>query len=738
MKASTVLECFEMGASRNNGNNSAYGMRSYSVIDENNIDVTPKLIDSQKNISQEYIDKYINNEKEEQIIDRNNEIEIQAKYRKKMRNMIEKNIYKYKCNSKGQPIRGKYVWFTYNTIRKQFQDFGRGLRTIGQKKNDNICIFSNNCIEWNIASFGSMSQSIIVVPQYSTLGILAVEYIITSTESKALIISLNNTKIILELLNKIKSCIKYIIIIDTLSIIDSYGNILDMIDDEFIDECKRYDIIVLGYNDILQLGKKYEKTIELQDIKPSDLACIIYTSGTIDIPKGVKLTHGNIVAPVASVAMEYQYIDMPNNPTYLSYLPLAHAFEHAGQYFSMCWGSKIAYSQGNITYLIDDLQESSPHILPSVPRVFLRMYQNIWKTINEMPLLKRLFIRRAFHYQLLRHHHKAPYDKTYDKLVFSVIRKLIGQNNLKFVIVGSAPCPNYQYEFMRVITNSCILQGYGMTECAAGSIVTLEKDIHSYTIGVPLSCNYIRLQDIPDMEYYTTDKPSPRGEILIYGTNVTEGYYKNDEENSSLFYYDEQNTKWLRTGDIGKQNPNGTISIIGRIKNIIKLSQGEYVSLEKIEDEYSKSNMINQIWCYANSFKPILVAVIVLDWYTIYTISIANNWWPDMTIKPSNDKIADDNILKMIKIVGRKYYNQFKTIVEIELKNYEKNLCGFEKIRNFYLEFNMNSLGMAFTEENHTMTPTMKKKRMAITIQYRSVLISLFEESGDPLLVTEI
>jgi len=168
----------------------------------------------------------------------------------------------------------------------------------------------------------------------------------------------------------------------------------------------------------------------------------------------------------------------------------------------------------------------------------------------------------------------------------------------------------------------CVVQGYGMTETAAATSITGANDVNMGHCGPPLPCCEVKLRDIPEMKYLHTD-PLPRGEILVRGPNVFAGYYKNEQATKETIEAD----GWIATGDVGRWNANGTLSIIDRKKNLFKLAHGEYIAAEKVEGIYAKSPAVGQVWIYGNSTKSAVVAIVVPNVDTLRNWAEAQGWW---------------------------------------------------------------------------------------------------------------
>jgi long-chain acyl-CoA synthetase len=195
----------------------------------------------------------------------------------------------------------------------------------------------------------------------------------------------------------------------------------------------------------------------------------------------------------------------------------------------------------------------------------------------------------------------------YDRVVCSKFREVLG-GNVRYMLTGSAPISVDVVNFLKVCFCSPLVEGYGQTECCAAATISLPDDPTAGHVGGPLPCIKARLKDLPEMEYMTTDKPFPRGEILLSGPSLTKGYFKDAEKTAENI-----RNGWLHTGDVGMLLPNGAIKIIARAKNIFKLCQGEYIAPEKLEGVFIQSPFIQECFIHGDSLQSFLVAIVVPD-----------------------------------------------------------------------------------------------------------------------------
>jgi len=629
----------------------------------------------------------------------------------------------------GSIKRFDYVHDTYGEAYDSAIALGRGLVSIGNKRGDAIGIFGVNRAEWIISALAVYSQTMRVVPLYATLGKTAVEYIIQHAAVGTLIVTKENLQSIKNVIGNVKDTLKRVILIDCIHQ-GRYGNTLDKVKQADSDFFAQHGVQLLSLNSLIEDNRKND-SIPINPPKPEDVAFIMYTSGTTGLPKGVIMTHRNVV----SVAGSIKYLLTLNiQDTYFSYLPLAHIFETAAQSVVWTFAGQVYFSQGDTRQLVDDLRTAKPKIMCGVPRIFSRIYSNIMNQVSKKMFLKRWYFNRALSYQIGQLRKNEELDASYDARVFAPIRDLVGLTNVKIILSGAAPCPPYLIEFMRVLLGpgAIFLQGYGMTECCAGACVTLANDRKCGNVGPPLASNWIKLGDIPELGYMSTDE-HPRGEVCIHGPAVFSGYFKNPEATAEAFHTDPQGRLWLHTGDVGRWNPDGSLSIIDRKKNILKLQQGEYVAIEVVEDTYGRTPCVSQIWCYGNSYKTMLVAVVVVDPVQLYDYAVSKKYWNPETLPAPRPGAITPEFIKAYHdlIVGEKG-EEIKAWVASELKAHEGSLQGFEKVKAIYLEPNIDAMGQGFTEENECLTPTMKKKRTNLVERYLPVLKNLYTSLNEP------
>lgn len=334
------------------------------------------------------------------------------------------------------------------------------------------------------------------------------------------------------------------------------------------------------------------------------------------IPKGVMISHGNIIAGITGMAERIPNLNEAD--TYIGYLPLAHVLELSAELVCISHGCRIGYSSPQT--LADqstkikkgskgDTSVLKPTLMAAVPEIMDRIYKNVMTKVEEMSKFQKMLFVLAYNYKMeqISRGYSTPLC---DSLVFKQVRALLG-GNMRVLLSGGAPLSAATQHFMNICMCCPVGQGYGLTEtCGAGTISEI-WDYSTGRVGAPLVCSEITLKDWEEGGYYSTDKPNPRGEILIGGPNVTMGYYKNETKNCDDFFVDRNGQRWFCTGDIGEFHPDGCLKIIDRKKDLVKLQAGEYVSLGKVEAVLKNCSLIDNICAYANSDQSYVISFVV-------------------------------------------------------------------------------------------------------------------------------
>ncbi|KAL9270698.1 Long chain acyl-CoA synthetase 8-like protein [Drosera capensis] len=334
------------------------------------------------------------------------------------------------------------------------------------------------------------------------------------------------------------------------------------------------------------------------------------------------MTHGNIVATAAAVTTVIP--GLGTNDTYLAYLPLAHVLELEAETVLAASGAAIGY--GTALTLTDtsnkikkgtkgDVSVLKPTLMASVPAILDRIRDGVLKKVDETGGFAKSLFSFAYKRRLAAIEGSLfgawGLEKLFwDFLIFRKIRAVLG-GNIRFMLCGGAPLSGDAQRFINVCMGAPIAQGYGLTETCAGAAFSEWDDASVGRVGPPIPCGYIKLVSWEEGGYTISDKPMPRGEVVIGGYSVTLGYFNNEEKTKEVYKVDERGIRWFYTGDIGQFHPDGCLEIIDRKKDIVKLQHGEYISLGKVEAALIGSNYVESIMVYADPFHNYCVALIV-------------------------------------------------------------------------------------------------------------------------------
>ncbi|KAH7521059.1 hypothetical protein JRO89_XSUnG0123300 [Xanthoceras sorbifolium] len=503
---------------------------------------------------------------------------------------------------------GEYKWMTYGEAGTAREAIGSGLRYHGLPKGVSVGLYFINRPEWLVVDHACSAYSYISVPLYDTLGPDAVK----ETRYVLYLMSLSWNLQLLSFISEIPS-VHLIVVVGG-------------VDEHLPSLPSTSKVKLISYLKLLSQGHS-----SLQPFcppKPEDIATICYTSGTTGTPKGVVLTHGNLISSVAGFSVKNKFYP---SDIYLSYLPLAHIYERTNQIVIAYYGVAVGFYQGqpcrldmpakmkelNLDValigldnlkLMDDLAALKPTIFCSVPRLYNRIYAVITNAVKASGTLRLKLFTAAYNSKKQAIMKGQNPSVMWDRLVFNKMKEKLG-GQVRFMASAASPLSPDVMEFLKVCFGCRIMEGYGLTETSGMTSGIDDGDNLTGHVGSPNPACEVKLMDVPEMNYTSEDQPYPRGEICVRGPIVFQGYYKDEVHTREVFDDD----GWLHTGDIGLWLPGGRLKIIDRKKNIFKLAQGEYVAPEKIENVYSKCKFVAQCFIYGDSLKSCLVAVVAVD-----------------------------------------------------------------------------------------------------------------------------
>uniref|UniRef100_A0A8C0V0Z9 Arachidonate--CoA ligase n=1 Tax=Cyanistes caeruleus TaxID=156563 RepID=A0A8C0V0Z9_CYACU len=361
-------------------------------------------------------------------------------------------------------------------------------------------------------------------------------------------------------------------------------------------------------------------------------------------------------------------------------------------------GAKVGFFQGDIRLLTDDMKTLKPTLFPVVPRLLNRIYDKIQSGANtpvKQFLLKfAVFMKMAEIKQgIIRN------DSIWDKVVFKKVQENMG-GRVRIMVTGAAPISPSVLTFLRAALGCQIFEGYGQTECSAGSTFSMPGDWTTGHVGAPLACNIIKLDDVEEMSYFSSNN---EGEVCIKGPNVFKGYLKDPEKTAEAIDKD----GWLHTGDIGKWLPNGTLKIIDRKKNIFKLAQGEYIAPEKIENVYIESAPVAQVFVHGESLRSFLIGIVVPD------AEMLPEFAAKLGVKGSFEELCKNPAVK-------------KAILDDMIRlGREAGLKSFEQVKDLYIHTEL------FSVENGLLTPTLKAKRGDLVKYFQKEIEALYSSTQE-------
>ncbi|MFC2134499.1 AMP-dependent synthetase/ligase [Bacteroidota bacterium] len=567
----------------------------------------------------------------------------------------------------------QFVGITYDQFYEDTENFALGLASLDVKRGDKVAIIAENRPKWVFSDMAILGLGGIDVPLYPISTSDTIEFCLNNSESVGIVVS-NKFQLnkVLKIHKKVKS-LKFIIVM----------NDGDTSEDE----------IVHGFSAVQSMGKKFKQEQPdyfVDNIKlanEDDLCTIIYTSGTTGVPKGVMLTHKNIVSNVKGA---HEIFDINKNDIFLSFLPLCHIFERMGGYYTaFSCGGMICYAE-SIEKVGPNMEEIKPTIITAVPRLFERIHSKIKRNVEKQPEKKQKIFNWAIEVgKQYKAAQKADESipisltakhKLADKLVFKKLREKTG-GRLRFFISGGAALARELGLFFDAV-GILIIEGYGLTESSPVITANRVNDYKFGSVGKPL----------PGVEV----KIAKDGEILAYGPNIMQGYYKNKKETDAAL-----KNGWLHTGDLGVFDAEGFLIITDRKKHLFKTSGGKYIAPTPIENLFLGSKYIEQFVLIGDR-RMFLSALIVPDYEAIKEYADAN-------------RIAYTDEKELVNM------KQIYELLEKDLDQFQKKLANYERVRKFAI------LETPFSIEGGEMTPSMKLKRKVIEERYGDLIDDMYK-----------
>ncbi len=560
---------------------------------------------------------------------------------------------------------GHWSWTTYNEMGKLVEQCRGGLAALGIKRGDCVCLIANNSVKWAVVAYACYGLGAAVVPMYEAQ--LAKEWAFIAKDCEAVAIITATDEIYKKCLEiqKEATSVKHVI---------SFA--LPKSDPH-------------SFDGLLEKGK--ESPSPAISPTPEDRSCLIYTSGTTGNPKGVILSHGNIISNINAVQ---GMLPLGGEDRSLSFLPWAHSFGHTCElHVMLSRGASIALAEA-VDKIVANLAEVSPTVLFSVPRIFNRIYDGVNKQMSEKPkIIRNLFQgglraankqRKGEPLSLLE---KITLGLA-DRIVFSKIRAKFG-GKLKYAFSGGSALSREVAEFIDSL-GITVYEGYGLTETSPITTANRPGAHRIGSVGQPIPGVKVVIDK-------TKADDGKQGEIVIHGPNVMIGYHNRDDENKAVFTDD----KGFRSGDLGYLDDEGFLYITGRIKEQYKLENGKYVAPAPLEEQLKLSPFILNAMVYGDN-RLYNVALVVVD------IEAVKKW-------ASDQGVSAEDLVSHAKV---------KEHIQSEVDKYSASFKGFERIKRITM------IEEDFTTQNGMLTPSLKVKRRFVWQKYGSQIEALYAEDA--------
>jgi long-chain acyl-CoA synthetase len=561
---------------------------------------------------------------------------------------------------------------------ERVQNVALGLHRLGLCAGERVALLAESSPEWSITDYAILANAAINVPIYPTQSVDQVEYILRNSGARFLFVS--NSK----QMRRIKPALERFRSKERPQLIQFEESPSPPNDEDLI------DLSALEKRGAEERSRQPQLFDQLAAVaKPDDLATIIYTSGTTGEPKGVMLTHHNLVFDTLRSG---ELLAIRPNDVALSFLPLSHVFERTVLYIYMWFGVMICFARG-VETVAEDIKEIRPTVVTAVPRLFEKIYATINKRAAEASPFKQKIFRRAIEvgrkFAVLKDKDQrvpiglAFEHKLMDRLVFAKWREAVGGRIRFFVAGGAALPPELAYIFWGA--GIPILQGYGLTETSP--VVSFNR----------LNAN--RIGSIGQTIHGVKVRTAEDGELLVQGDVVMQGYYRMPEETERVLQrYDDG--VWFHTGDIGTIDADGYIRITDRKKDLIKTSLGKYIAPQMIENLIRGIPMVEQVVVVGNARKfPSALIVPAFDALRAYARTL------NLETKDTRELVSHPRIVEYFK----------KKVDEVT-----KELAPHEKIKKIAL------LDREFSIEGGELTPTLKVRRKFVEEKHREVINALY------------
>jgi len=587
---------------------------------------------------------------------------------------------------------GGYEWRSYQEMGRRVSKVGRGLRELGMEPRERLVVYADTSADWLVCALAAFQHSMTVVTLYTNLGVDGLKYGIQLTEVKLVIVG---QSLLPRLESVLPDCptVCRVVIIPGLSVVPTPAN-------------ERY----FDLEEVVRMGSQSKQS--RSPPTPEDAAIIMFTSGSTGVPKGVVLSHANIIqALINGLPLSTALVGRVTGAA-IGFLPLAHVMEQVCELFQILEGIPIGYSSLKTltdkgTLLAEGSRGDAVVLKPSIMGAVPLMLEGVYKGIKEGASRKGPFFIGLL-LQCCRYRQywtRKGYDTPIlNWLLFSKFRAILGGEVIG-IVSGGAPLSPECHEFLRTVLCIVLAQGYACTETTASGCIMDEWDLSTGSVGSPFEGVDLKLVDWPEGGYTVNDKDGPRGEIVLGGAIVAKEYFAMPEKTNKDFF-NEDGKRFFRTGDIGLLRHNGTIEIIDRKKDLVKMQLGEYIAPSKIEARMKLHPAIENICVFADPNRKYAVALVVPS--QVHLTDIASKLGLDSSAPREclchNPKVLD-HFLEILNIHGA-----------------TEKLLKFEIPRGVFL------VDEPWTTDNGMITAAMKLKRKTIKEFFADQIKALFDK----------
>ena len=568
---------------------------------------------------------------------------------------------------------GQWVSISSDEMLARTKHVAAGLHAIGARRGDRVALLSESRVEWTLTDAGSIFAGTVDVPIYPTLTPTQVRYILN--DSGACILFVANRQKYDEIKEALGECpeVKHVVFFEPEGVMTDDGLTLAQLEEKG--------------RELEQRDPGFVERLATQT-KPDELATIIYTSGTTGEPKGVMLTHSNLVTNLIDSS---GHLSFGEHDIALSVLPLSHVFERQAMYMYLHQGMAVYFAE-SLQTVGPNLREVRPTVLVGVPRIFEKIYQRIRERAAETGwiaaalLAWSVTVAKDYARHVIAHQPVPVFLKLKHaiaaKLVFSKWQRAFG-GRMRLLVSGGAALPE-ELSYIYIGAGIPIVQGYGLTETSPVITTSRIEDNRVGTVG----------KAIPNVDIRIAED----GEIEVRGPNVMRGYYNKPDETRAVFTSD----GWFKTGDIGTIDQDGFLRITDRKKELFKTSGGKYISPQPIEQAIKASRFVNQV---------VLIG--------------AERKFPAALVVPNWEQLESYCKLKGLECKSHSEMCRHPRIIDLiqrQIDGLTPNLAKYERIKKVAL------LENEFTIEGGELTPTLKVKRRVIDQKYRDVIEKMYAE----------